>query len=121
LSYSFDRFNNLIESTVAEIQKLASVKGGEYTAGKEDRLDNFRRQAIELEVPMELIWKVYAQKHWDALSTYVNDIVHGRDRPRSEPITGRADDIIVYLILFKAICDEREEYANDQAAWERGG
>ena len=107
MNYPPKRFDALIDTTVAEIKKLSTVKGGEYAIVEADRLSNFRKQAEEMGVPMELIWKVYAQKHWDSVSTFVADLVAGRQRARSEPIEGRADDLIVYLILFKAMCDER--------------
>ena len=105
------KFDALFSETVDRLEKLAMVKGGEYAVNSRDRLSNFRKAAEDLGVPMELIWKVYAQKHWDSVSTYVKDLLHGADRPRSEPIEGRADDLIVYLILFKAMCDERKQNA----------
>lgn len=105
-SKSFSRFEAIIEEAIAAIRKLSKEKGGEY-AGDSDRLANFRRHAAENEVPMELIWKVYAGKHWDAVSQYIKDLVHSKTRPRSEPITGRVDDLIVYLLLFKLMYEER--------------
>jgi len=109
MNYDPKRFDHLIDETITSIRNLSTIKGGEYAVVSEDRLSNFRKQAGELGVPMELIWKVYAQKHWDSVSTYVADLVGGRERPRSEPISGRVDDLLVYLILFKAMCDERAE------------
>lgn len=102
-----ERWERVLNSTVQQIQHLAKVKGGEY-AGDDDRLANFRRNARALALPMETVWGVYAAKHWDALTQYISDIQSGKDRPRSEPIAGRVDDLLVYLILFKAIIDERE-------------
>lgn len=103
--YSHERFNALIEETVAEIQKLSKLKGGEY-AGDYDRLANFRRNAEALGLPMESIWAVYCAKHWDAVMQYIKDKAMGKNRERLEPIAGRVDDIIVYMILFKAMLDE---------------
>lgn len=104
-TYSHNRYNELLEETFAEIRKLSIVKGGEY-AGDKDRLANFRRNAKALGLSMEQVWAVYAGKHWDAIQQFVQDIATGHERTRAESITGRADDLIVYLILFKAICDE---------------
>jgi hypothetical protein len=104
--YSHDRYNTIIEATIANIKSLSLLKGGEY-AGDVDRLANFRRNAANLDVPMETVWAVYAAKHWDAINQYVKDVASGKVRPRSEGISGRADDLIVYLILFKAMCDEK--------------
>ena len=54
------------------------------------------------------IWAIYAAKHWDAIMQYCSDFNVGIDRPRMEPLSSRCDDLIVYLILFKAMLIERE-------------
>jgi len=105
--YSHERYAQLIATTVESITKLSRLKGGEY-AGDHDRLANFRRNALALGLPMESVWAVYAAKHWDAVQQFVMDLNMGRERERMEPISGRVDDLIVYLILFKAILDERD-------------
>ena len=98
----------LIKDTIARIEQLSKQKGGEY-AGDHDRLANFRRNGAAIDLPMETIWRVYAGKHWDAISQYIRDLQHGKTRTRMEPVSGRADDLIVYLILFKAMLIERNE------------
>lgn len=105
--FSHEDYARLVTDTVEEIKRLSTVKGGEY-AGDVDRLANFRRNGNAMGLPMEAIWGTYAAKHWDAIMQFVQDINTGKSRPRSESITGRADDLIVYLILFKAIVAERE-------------
>jgi hypothetical protein len=97
----------LVEKTFATMRELAKKKGGEYS-GDDDRLANFRRNAETLGVPMETIWAVYAAKHWDALMQYIKDERVGKQRDRMEPIAGRVDDLLVYLMLFKAMLQERE-------------
>lgn len=89
----------------ARVKVLSTVKGGEYS-GDVDRLLNFRRNAKALALTKEQIWAVYAAKHWDALIQYIQDIQIGRQRPREEQIEGRVDDLITYLILFRAMLDE---------------
>lgn len=101
-----DRYEEIINETFDKVRRLGRVKGGEYAAAG-DRLDNFRRNAAECGISMETCWKVYAGKHWDAISTYVRDMQNGVLRERSEPIAGRVDDLIVYLILFKLMFEER--------------
>lgn len=103
---SHQRFNKIIEETIASIRKLSVEKGGEY-AGDNDRLANFRRNASEAGTTMELVWRIYAAKHWDAVMQYEKDLRTGKTRPRSEPITGRIDDLIVYLLLLKLMVEER--------------
>lgn len=103
--YNHQRYTQLVEDTFAEIKKLGELKGGEYS-GDDDRLLNFRRNAADMEVPKETIWRVYAAKHWDAIGQYIKDIQSGKARTRLESLSGRCDDLIVYLLLFKAMLDE---------------
>lgn len=103
-----ERYESMVSETFIEIQKLAKLKGGEYS-GDIDRLENFRRNGRNLELPMEKVLLVYAGKHWDALNQYAKDIQNGKERTRLESITGRVDDLIVYALLFKAMIIERSE------------
>ena len=105
--YSHERYNTLVEQTVKNLKELASIKGGEY-AGDQDRLANFRRNAENLGLLQEQVWAVYAGKHYDAIAQYIKDLGKNISRHRMESISGRADDLIVYLTLFKAMVDERE-------------
>lgn len=107
-TYSHERYKKLVEATYETIKELSSLKGGEY-AGDGDRLANFRRNGADQDLPMETIWRVYAAKHWDAIGQYCKDRLSGKKRERLESISGRADDLIVYLILFKAMVDEAEQ------------
>lgn len=105
--YSHEKYAKLVEETVGKIKELSSLKGGEY-AGDTDRLANFRRNAERLGLSMEAIWAVYCNKHIDAINQFCADIQAGKTRKRMESISGRADDVIVYMILFKAMVEERE-------------
>jgi hypothetical protein len=96
-----------MENTFTKMRELGKKKGGEYS-GDDDRLANFRHNAETLGVPMETVWAVYAAKHWDALMQYIKDERVGKRRDRMEPISGRVDDLLVYLMLFKAMLQERE-------------
>lgn len=104
--FSHAKYQELVEKTIAEINRLSKLKGGEY-AGDDDRLANFRRNGENLRLPMEVIWAVYYAKHHDAVTQFINDIVSGKTRERLEPIEGRIDDMIVYLLLLKAMVMER--------------
>ncbi len=102
-------YDELVATTWATTTELAKTKGGEYAAGNSDRLKNFRRNGERLNLPMEIVWAVYAGKHFDAITQYCADVHTGTNRPRTESLAGRCDDLIVYLILFKAMLQEREE------------
>ena len=112
MTYSNKRWAELVKKTQLEIERLATLKGGEYS-GDSDRLANFRRNAAALGLQMETVWAVYAAKHWDAIIQYVQDMRYGKQRTRSEPIAGRLDDLIVYAILMKAMIEERETPESD--------
>jgi hypothetical protein len=113
--YSHAEYAKIVEQTVEQIHSLSTLKGGEY-AGDIDRLANFRRNALNLGLNMEDVWAVYAGKHWDAIMQYVRDLREGKTRTRLESIEGRMDDLIVYLILAKAMYREREvSHRNDAA------
>lgn len=105
--YSHQRYSDLLETTFAEIKKLSELKGGEYS-GDTDRLANFRRNATALGLTQEQVWAVYAAKHWDAVMQFVKDLGEGKERNRLESLAGRCDDLIVYLLLFKAMLEERD-------------
>lgn len=105
-TFPIKRYDEIVEDAFNKIRKLGVDKGGEY-AGDFDRLANFRRNGKNLGLPMETVWAVYAGKHWDALMQYIQDMNTGKSRPRTEPIAGRAHDLMVYLLLFLAMCEER--------------
>lgn len=104
--YETARYNKMTEETFQKIRDLAVLKGGEYS-GDLDRLENFRRNAAALELDYRQIWAVYAAKHWDAVMQYIKDEATGKQRRRVEPIAGRCDDLIVYLLLLKAMLEEQ--------------
>lgn len=108
MKYSTERFMQLQARTVESITQLSALKGGEYS-GDDDRLANFRRNAAALGVNPETIWAVYAAKHWDAIMQYIKDLNELKSRKRIESLSGRVDDLIVYLLLFKAMLEESGE------------
>jgi hypothetical protein len=99
-------WDKLLEETFDKVRGLGRDKGAEYS-GDVDRLLNFRRNGRDLDLPMEVVWRIYAAKHFDAIGQYVRDLAAGKERTRTEPMAGRADDLIVYLLLFKAMLIER--------------
>lgn len=106
MTFSHIQWEELLKSSMEHIQLLSVAKGGEY-AGDLDRLANFRRNALAAETTMEFVWRIYASKHWDAIMQYELDLRTGKTRPRLEGIDQRVDDMIVYLLLFKAMLLER--------------
>lgn len=103
--FTHAQWQTLLDASIAQINSLSKLKGGEY-AGDSDRLANFRRNGAALGLPMETIWAVYAAKHWDAIQQWIVDQRLGTTRERLEPISGRIDDLLVYLLLLKAMVQE---------------
>jgi hypothetical protein len=102
-------FIKLISSTFDEISLLNSTKGLEY-AGDLDALSNFKEQAQALSLSPEQILIIYAGKHKAALDTHWYQLLGEiRKQKKSEPIEGRVNDLILYLILLKAIYKEYKE------------
>lgn len=94
-------FDVVVNATMCSINKLLTVKGGEY-AGSDDRLANFKRgAALTGCTPLQVAF-IYASKHFDGIASFVKDPM----RASSEPIEGRFDDLINYCILMKAIVQE---------------
>lgn len=107
MTFTQQQFDEVTRETIEQIKNLSLLKGGEYS-GDVDRLLNFRRNAENLGLDYRQIWAVYATKHWDAVMQYVKDLAEGKERRRLESLSGRADDLIVYLILFKCMLQEQE-------------
>lgn len=104
-TFTHAEYNKMLDETFSTIRELSTKKGGEY-AGDTDRLLNFRRNADAAGTTKELIWRVYVSKHWDAIMQYEQDIRNGKTRDRLESLESRVDDIIVYMLLFKAMLRE---------------
>lgn len=102
------KFNGLVNSTIDTMRMLMTTKGGEY-AGNQDRLGNFKRgAALTGATPLQVAF-IYASKHYDAIATFVRDEAAGTDRPRSEPIEGRLDDLMNYCLLMKGLVQEAKQ------------
>lgn len=106
------RFMNMLDEQCSVLKELTRGKGEEYSRS-EDQLANFKRQAQELGVSPEVILFVYLNKHLDSIKNYVNStsgrVKTGPLPTLSEPITSRIDDAVLYLILLKAMCVEKQE------------
>lgn len=98
VDYMIDKVNGLMQS-----------KGVEYSDMQGDRLENFRYQALNGDLPMSTAWFFLAGKHWDSIRTYVRDYREGEDRKRTQSMDDRVADLIVYLLLFLLIVDEESE------------
>jgi hypothetical protein len=102
-----DEFIKLIDDQHDIMMKLTESKGKEY-ARSADQLANFKRQGEELGTEPEQILMVYLNKHVDSIKSYVKSLGNGEPIKLSEPIEGRIDDAILYLVLMKGLCKDRQ-------------
>lgn len=101
-----DKFLSVIRTTFVEMEALTATKGEEYAAS-DDQLANFKRSAEQAGITPEQVWLIFFNKHADAIRSYVKMARGTREYVPSEPIEGRIDDAILYLILLKALVQER--------------
>lgn len=96
-----------IQRAITRVSELFGAKNAEY-AGGADVLGNFRRQAQTMHLPMSTVWNILAGKHIDAIQEYVKDSRDGLMRSRTQTITERIDDLIVYALLLQIIVEEEQ-------------
>ena len=101
------QFNAMLKLTYDRLFEISNTKGKEY-AGSEDRLANFKRLGADLDLLPEQVLLVYFTKHLDSIRTYIKDKAIGNARVLSEPIEGRIDDAILYLVLLKGLIFDAE-------------
>jgi hypothetical protein len=89
----------------AECITMLRRKNADYSQGEQkgDRIAAFRRIARDINITMPQAWAVFCQKHWGAVMKYVKE-----GTVESEPIGGRINDIINYMVLLGAIIDDME-------------
>lgn len=100
------RFIDLINETFTTIKDLADTKGKEYTVGSADRLENFKGEATNCGITAYQIWSVYASKHYRSIQSYIRS---GGKVFSTEPIEGRIDDLILYLLLLKGLIEDHQQ------------
>lgn len=87
----------------ADCIDLIRKKNSDYTQGHgaHDRIAHFRAAAQDLDLPMLKIWQVFVRKHWATIQKFANG-----GKLESEPIDGRIDDVINYMVLLAAIIED---------------
>lgn len=98
--------DDVFATRFAECIDMLKAKNSDYTEGKaaKDRIAHFRAAAEKHDVSMTKIWGIFVDKHWSAIQKYLKD-----GQTESEPISGRINDVINYLILLGAIIDDQKK------------
>lgn len=100
------RLLELVDETFGDIAELNNTKGREY-ADDEEALSNFYNRAKQLDLSPKKVWGIFFGKHIDAIFSYIK-----REEVLSEPIEGRIDDAILYLILLKGLIEDQNGTRN---------
>lgn len=95
--------NITFENLKKEISFLRESGQKEYAGLDNNALGNFERLASMLSLDRKSILFVYAAKHIDGIVSYLNG-----HKSQREDIRGRINDVIVYMILLRAMIDEEE-------------
>lgn len=93
-------FQRVLNQTFETMRQITNSKGIEY-ARDEDQLANFKRGSEVGCSPLQTNM-VFLSKHMDSIKSYVKGCHNALSAPSSEPIEGRIDDAILYLVLLKA-------------------
>jgi hypothetical protein len=96
-----DELIAFFEKTMKEIIELRKVKAVDYSE-PDDAFMTVRRVAQDSGMKPEQVLHIFMTKHYDAVRKHLVD-----PGPTTEPIDSRINDLIVYLILIKAMLSER--------------
>lgn len=97
--FTLEDRETLLKEVFEVLHTLLIEKGKEYSAGKEDTLNNFRDRAKWMGLEPQHLLFIDASKHLDAIKGWA---VHGRPLTL-EQADNRIYDAMVYLILLLAL------------------
>lgn len=104
-----EAFAKSIDELYERLKALTASKGEEYKRREDNQFANFERGAASLGLTREQVLMVYLSKHLDSIVTYVKDRAQGQEKQYAEPISGRIDDAILYLLLLRGMTIENDE------------
>jgi hypothetical protein len=97
-------YNYARELVSKDCQLLREAGQKEYAHSEGNAFSNFERTAEDLEnISREQVLWIFVKKHLDGIKAYING--HTSQR---EPIQGRINDAVVYLILLRGMVDDNE-------------
>lgn len=94
-----EELNDIMDEVLSEARKVLTEKNLSY-ARQSDALYNFKAAATLTEASPLKVWSFPFVKHFLSIMAYV------RRGDESEPIEGRAIDLINYLVFFVALVRE---------------
>lgn len=100
----------LMEKVFEECRALRAAGQKEYAHEESNALANFERLAHDLHMRREQILWVFTRKHLDGILAYING-----HKSQREGVEGRINDVIVYLVLLRAMVQQERENTFDHA------
>lgn len=100
----------IVRHTFNAIDKLREAGHKEYVHDDSRPFRNFEDTGSKMGVSRYKAWYLMASKHWDGVTAYV-----GGHQSQREDVEGRINDLIMYLILLKAMVMEDKGVVIDGA------
>lgn len=98
-----EEVGKVMDAVFEECRGLRAAGQKEYAHREENAFANFERVAERLGLSREAVLLVYAEKHMDGIHAYIKG-----HRSQRESVTGRINDMIVYLCLLRGMVQENE-------------
>lgn len=86
-----------------ECRGIRGAGQAEYAHRDENAFANFERVAERLGMKREAVLMVYAEKHLDGIHSWIQG-----HKSQRESVKGRINDVIVYLVLLRAMAESSE-------------
>lgn len=93
----------VMAKVVNEINSLREAGQKEYVHDEDRPFRNFEDNGAKVGIPREKAWWLMASKHIDGIVAWING-----HRSQRENVRGRINDLIVFLILLRAMVEEDE-------------
>jgi DNA-binding Lrp family transcriptional regulator len=93
----------VMDAVVRDISFLRQAGQKEYAHKDNAPFRNFEALSDELGIPREKVLWIFAKKHVDGIVAHING-----HRSQREPVQGRINDLIVYLVLLRAMIEEED-------------
>ena len=98
-----DELEAVMDEVFQECHQLYDAGQKEYARGDDNGFANFERVADHLGISREMALLVYAIKHLDGITAYVQ----GHESQR-EDVRGRINDLIVYLCILRGMIEAED-------------
>lgn len=92
-----------MEAVVQEISFLREAGQKEYAHDESNAMRNFEASGEDVDVPREKVLWIFMKKHMDGILAHIRG-----HRSQREPVYGRINDVIVYLILLRSMLKANE-------------